>query len=110
MKYEIKQDETGQKYVEVDLRGYDLINNPLLNKGRSFTVEERAAFKLRGLVPPAYLPLEEIVDKNYQIVVNSPDDLERHIFLRNLQDRNETLFYAVMNKYIEEIMPIVSKP
>ncbi|RTK98321.1 MAG: NAD-dependent malic enzyme [Proteobacteria bacterium] len=110
MKYEIKQDETGQKYVEVDLRGYDLINNPLLNKGRSFTVEERAAFKLRGLVPPAYLPLEEIVDKNYQTVVNSPDDLERHIFLRNLQDRNETLFYALMNKYIEQIMPIVYTP
>lgn len=110
MKLNIKLDETGQKYVEVDVNGYELINNPVLNKGRSFTAEERAAFKLRGIVPPAYLPLDEIVDKNYQIVVNSVNDLERHIFLRNLQDRNETLFYAVLNKYIEQIMPLVYTP
>lgn len=106
----VKIDETGQKYVEVDVTGYELISNPILNKGRSFTAEERVLFKLRGLVPPAYLTLDDIVDKNYQIVVNSPNDLERHIFLRNLQDRNETLFYALLNKYIEEIMPLVYTP
>ncbi|MDD3266209.1 MAG: NAD-dependent malic enzyme [Burkholderiales bacterium] len=110
MGLDVKIDETGQKYVEVDVTGYELINNPILNKGRSFTAEERVLFKLRGLVPPAYLTLDEIVDKNYQIVVNSPNDLERHIFLRNLQDRNETLFYALLNKYIEEIMPLVYTP
>lgn len=110
MELNIKTDETGQKYVEVDVDGYELINNPILNKGRSFTAEERAAFRLRGIVPPAYLSLDEIVDKNYQIVLNSSDDLERHIFLRNLQDRNETLFYAVLNKYIEAIMPLVYTP
>lgn len=110
MELNIKFDETGQKYVEVDVDGYELINNPILNKGRSFTAEERSAFRLRGIVPPAYLSLDEIVDKNYQIVLNSSDDLERHIFLRNLQDRNETLFYAVLNKYIEAIMPLVYTP
>ena len=110
MKLNYQIDETGQKYIEVDVDGYDLINNPLLNKGRSFSAEERSLFRLRGIVPPAFLPLDEIVDKNYQIVVNSPSDLERHIFLRNLQDRNETLFYALLNKYIEQIMPLVYTP
>ncbi len=110
MKLNIKRDETGQKYIEVDVSGYDLINNPVLNKGRSFTAEERIAFRLRGIVPPAYLPPSEIVDKNYQIVVNSPSDLERHIYLRNLQDRNETLFYALLDKYTEQIMPLVYTP
>lgn len=110
MKLNIKLDETGEKYVEVDVEGYDLINNPILNKGRSFTADERASFHLRGIVPPAYLPLEEIVDKNYQIVLNSPNDLERHIYLRNLQDRNETLFYALLDKYIEQVMPLVYTP
>ena len=60
MKLNIKRDETGQKYIEVDVSGYDLINNPVLNKGRSFTAEERIAFRLRGIVPPAYLPPSEI--------------------------------------------------
>ena len=110
MKLNIKRDETGQKYVEVNVNGYDLINNPILNKGRSFTAEERASFRLRGIVPPGYLPLEEIVDKNYQIILDSPNDLERHIFLRNLQDRNETLFYAMLAKYTEQIMPLVYTP
>ena len=110
MKLNIKRDETGQKYVEVDVNGYDLINNPILNKGRSLTAEERGAFRLRGIVPPGYLPLEEIVDKNYQIILDSPNDLERHIFLRNLQDRNETLFYAMLAKYTEQIMPLVYTP
>ncbi len=110
MKIEIKKDETGSKYVELDIEGYDIINNPVLNKGRSFTPDERAALHLKGIVPPAYLPLSEVVDKNYQIVLNSPNDLERHIFLRNLQDRNETLFYAMLAKFTEEIMPLVYTP
>ena len=110
MKYETKIDETGSKYIELEVEGYDIINNPILNKGRSFTPDERSALHLKGIVPPAYLPLDEVVEKNYQIVLNSPNDLERHIFLRNLQDRNETLFYAMLDKYTEEIMPLVYTP
>lgn len=110
MKIEIKKDESGQKYIELDIFGHEIISNPLLNKGRSFSNEERAVFKLRGLVPAGNFPLEEIVDKNYHVLLNKPTDLERHIFLRGLQDRNETLFYALLNKYIEQIMPIVYTP
>lgn len=110
MKINIKKDEEGQKYVELDIYGYDLINNPLLNKGRSFSHEERVNFKLRGIVPPSNFPLEEIVDKNFQVILDKSTDLERHIYLRSLQDRNETLFYALLNKYIEKIMPLVYTP
>ncbi len=110
MKIDIKKDDKGQKYVELDVYGYDLINNPLLNKGRSFSHEERVNFKLRGIVPPSNFPLEEIVDKNFQVILDKSTDLERHIYLRSLQDRNETLFYALLNKYIEKIMPLVYTP
>lgn len=110
MKIDIKKDDKGQKYVELEVYGYDLINNPLLNKGRSFSHEERVNFKLRGIVPPSNFPLEEIVDKNFQVILDKSTDLERHIYLRSLQDRNETLFYALLNKYIEKIMPLVYTP
>jgi len=110
MKLDYHIDETGQRYIEVGVSGYELINNPLLNKGRSFTAEERKTFRLRGIVPPAYLPLDEVVEKNYQIVINSRSDLDRYIYLRNLQDRNETLFYALLSKYTAEIMPFVYTP
>ena len=106
----VKSDETGQKYIELDQLGYDIINNPLLNKGRSFSHTERVAFKLRGLVPPSNFGLDEIVTKNYQVMINKSSDLERHIYLRGLQDRNETLFYAVLAKHIEEVLPLVYTP
>lgn len=110
MKLDIKIDENGQHFVELDINGYELVNNSILNKGRSFTAEERNDFKLHGIVPSAYFSLDEIVEKNYQIIMNIADDLDKHIFLRNLQDRNETLFYALLNKYIEDIMPLVYTP
>jgi len=110
MKIDIKKDDVGQKYIELDIFGYDLINNPLLNKGRSFSHDERVTFKLRGIVPPSNFELHEIVDKNYQVIQDKPNDLERHIYLRSLQDRNETLFYALLNKYTEQIMPLVYTP
>jgi malate dehydrogenase (oxaloacetate-decarboxylating) len=110
MKFNALKDETGQKYLEVDSYGYELINNPILNKGRSFPEGERIAFKLRGLVPPSSYSLESVVDKDYKVIQNLTDDLGRHIFLRGIQDRNETLFYAILNKYIEEMMPLVYTP
>lgn len=110
MKFTTKYDEAGQKFLEVNVRGYELINNSILNKGRSFTSDEREEFQLYGILPSAYFPLDEIVDKNYQVVINIADDLDKHIFLRNLQDRNETLFYALLDKYIEDIMPLIYTP
>lgn len=110
MKFKIERDESGQQFLEVNIKGYELINNSVLNKGRSFTPDERAEFELYGILPSAYFSLDEIVDKNYQIVMNTENDLDKHIYLRNLQDRNETLFYALLNKYIEDIMPFIYTP
>ncbi len=110
MKINISKDKDGQKYLEVDANAYDLINNPLLNKGRSFSEEERAAFHLEGLVPPSSYSLDSVVEKDYRIIENLTDDLGRHIFLRGIQDRNETLFYALLNKYTEQMMPLIYTP
>ena len=110
MKLNVCKDETGQKYLEVDTYGYDLINNPILNKGRSFSEQERIDFKLRGLVPPSSYSLDDVVDKDYKVIQNLTDDLGRHVFVRGMQDRNETLFYALLGKYTEEMMPLVYTP
>lgn len=110
MKINLKKDEAGNKYIEVDKVGYELIDNPILNKGRSFSPEEHGLLKVRGLVPPKTISLDEVVEKNYKVLQNKPNDLERHIFLRAIQDRNETMFYALINRYIEEIMPLIYTP
>ncbi|MFN7094010.1 MAG: hypothetical protein ACK4M7_01465, partial [Burkholderiales bacterium] len=110
MYFKIKTGGDQQKYLETDYFGYDLINNARWNKGTSFTEEERDAFGLHGLIPPHQFQLAEIVDKRYTTMLGKPSDLEKHIYLRALQDRNETLFYALLDKHIEEIMPLVYTP
>jgi malate dehydrogenase (oxaloacetate-decarboxylating) len=110
MRFQIKQDANGQKYLETDKFGYDLIYDQLLNKSTAFTAEERDAFQLHGLIPPHQFELHDIVEKRYHTLLAKPTDLEKHIFLRQLQDRNEVLFYALIDKHIEEVMPLVYTP
>ncbi|CAL7962918.1 NAD-dependent malic enzyme 2 [Gammaproteobacteria bacterium] len=110
MKINIKKDKTGGKYVEVDVDGYGLIANPILNKGRSFSDEERESLGLRGLVPPGTVTLDEVVNKDYNVLKLKVDDLGRHIYLRAIQNRNETLFYALLNRHIEEMLPLIYTP
>jgi malate dehydrogenase (oxaloacetate-decarboxylating)(NADP+) len=90
--------------------GAELLHNPLLNKGSAFTEVERDALGLRGLLPPRPTTIEEQVIRvtaNYRA---KPNDLERHIFLASLLDRNETLFYRVVVENMEELMPIIYTP
>jgi len=110
MKINIKKDGVGSKYVGVDIHGYALITNPILNKGRSFSTEEKESLKLRGLVPTGTLTLDKEVDKSYHLLKQKVDNLDRHIYLRTLQDCNETLFYALLNRYIEEMLPLIYTP
>src|ERR1700692_3233861 len=72
-------------------RGMDLLNHQLLNKSTVFTVEERSRFGLHGLLPPQVETLEEQVVRAYEAYQRKDDDLERHIYLRALQDTNEVL-------------------
>jgi malate dehydrogenase (oxaloacetate-decarboxylating) len=105
---------TKQQTVPSDLpdlpRGMDLLNRQGLNKGTAFSEEERIKFGLQGLLPPHVESLEEQVVRAYEAYKRKDEDLERHIYLRALQDTNEVLFYRLMLDHIEEMTPIVYTP
>ena len=94
----------------VRLRGMELLNNPALNKGTAFTLDERETFGLHGLLPPVVESLDDQSVRAYQAFSLKPNDLERHIYLRQLQDANEVLFYRLLLGHIEEMLPIVYTP
>ena len=96
--------------IATALTGTQLIDTPLLNKSTAFTQEERHLLLLEGLLPPHYETLDEQVARCYEAFSEQPTDLEKHIYLRNLQDTNETLFYRLMLEHITEMMPIVYTP
>jgi malate dehydrogenase (oxaloacetate-decarboxylating) len=94
----------------VRLRGVDLLNNPALNKGTAFDEVERTAFALNGLLPPIVESLDAQCDRAYEAFGLKHNDLERHIYLRQLQDANEVLFYRLLLDHVEEMLPIVYTP
>jgi len=96
--------------VETSLTGYDLINTPMLNKGTAFTEAERDTFRLHGLLPPHIGSLAEQVERRLKVLRAFETDFERYAFLRDLQDTNETLFYALLVGNIEELLPLVYTP
>jgi len=91
-------------------RGMDRLDTPLLNKGTAFSADERTELGLNGLLPPQAETLDEQVLRAYEAFQRKPDDLERHVFLRALQDTNEVLFYKLLLDHIEEMTPLVYTP
>jgi malate dehydrogenase (oxaloacetate-decarboxylating) len=96
--------------LEVPFVGHLLLERPLFNKGTAFTAEERRAFGLLGLLPPIQETLDEQAARAFEAYGDKPTDLERHIYLRQLQDANETLFYRLLLDHLGEMMPIVYTP
>jgi malate dehydrogenase (oxaloacetate-decarboxylating) len=96
--------------TKVGLKGYELINDPTLNKGTAFTEAERDLFHLHGLLPPHIGALDDQVARRMKMLRRFQTDFERYAFLRELQDTNETLFYAVLVRHLEELLPIVYTP
>jgi len=96
--------------VRTALSGYELLNDPLLNKGTAFTEAERDAFELHGLLPPHVATLDYQVKRRLDAFRKLGSDMQKYVFLRGLQDSNETLFYALLTRNIEEMMPIVYTP
>src|SRR5260221_5823711 len=90
--------------------GYDLLRNPRRNKGRAFTQEERRAFGLEGLLPPAVTTLALQVARRHAEIASLENDLQKYLVLSDLQARNETLFYAVLMSDPAAYMPIVYTP
>lgn len=91
-------------------RGAGILHDPALNKGTAFTEQERDLLGLRGLLPPQTQSLEDQVTRVLGNLRQKPNPLERYIFLVSLQDRNETLFYKVLQEHIEEMMPLIYTP
>jgi malate dehydrogenase (oxaloacetate-decarboxylating) len=91
-------------------RGMDLLDTPVWNKGTAFDDNERAAFGLQGLIPARIESLEEQAGRAYEAFKTKSTDLGRHIYLRQLQDSNETLFYRLMLEHVEEMLPMVYTP
>ena len=96
--------------VRTKLSGYDLLNNPWLNKGTAFTEEERDAFALHGLLPPHVGSLEDQMERRMKALENQPTSFAKYSFMRDLQDANETLYYALLARHIEKLLPIVYTP
>lgn len=90
--------------------GFTLLELPLLNKGSAFTQEERANFNLSGLLPHVIETIEEQHQRSYRQYANFNDDINKHIYLRNIQDTNETLFYHLIGHHLSEMMPIIYTP
>src|SRR5262249_58642725 len=88
----------------------NILETPSLNKGTAFAQSERTKLGLHGLLPPHVESLEEQLVRAYEAYQRKDDDLERHIYLRALQDTNEVLFYRLLLAHIEEMTPMVYTP
>jgi malate dehydrogenase (oxaloacetate-decarboxylating) len=91
-------------------RGRDLLRDPRYNRGTAFTAEERSALGLQGLLPAAVQSLEEQAKRSYEQYRAQPDDLARNTFLAALHDRNEVLYYKLLEEHLKEMLPVVYDP
>jgi malate dehydrogenase (oxaloacetate-decarboxylating) len=101
---------TAEEYLEVYLRGRQVLTDPLLNKGTAFTEEERAGLGLHGLIRSCVSDVETQRARNYEMYQRKQDDIERYIFLQSLLNRNEILFYDLLCHHLPEMLPIVYTP
>ena len=101
---------SSQKFIAPHSKGTALINDPLLNKDTAFTEEERAVYKLNGLLPYHIETIETQTKRAYMQFSAYEKAIDRHIFLRELQDRNETLFFRLVSDHLEEMLPIIYTP
>ena len=109
MDEQFRQTASNQAY-QVSLSGFGLLNSPRLNKGTAFSDRERDVFGLHGLLPPHVGTMEEQMERRMQAFREQPNAFHKYAFLRELQNTNETLFYALLLRNIEEMLPVVYTP
>mgnify|MGYP002748067239 FL=1 len=92
------------------MTAHDILNNPFLNKGTAFTLEERKKLGLIGLLPPYVQTIEEQAAQTYAQMQTKANDLEKRLFLMEIFNTNRTLFYYLFSQHLEEFNPIVYDP
>lgn len=103
--------ESNQRKIKTTARGYDVLRDPALNKGTAFTTEERKALNLIGLLPPVVDgDLEIQLNRAYHAYQSRPTDLDKHIYMWELHDTSVVLFYALLQRHMLEMLPVVYDP
>jgi malate dehydrogenase (oxaloacetate-decarboxylating) len=108
--FDVKHDEHGREYLEVYLDGIALLRLVLTNKGTAFTPDERVALGLDGMLPPQVNSIEQQLERVYAGFKREPSPIAKYSYLRALQERNEILFYALLERHLTEMLPIVYTP
>ncbi|WLQ33433.1 NAD-dependent malic enzyme [Streptomyces castrisilvae] len=100
-----------KRVIRTTARGYEVLRDPGLNKGTAFSEGERAALGLDGLLPPAVTAdMEQQLDRAYAAYSSEPTDLAKHVYMWRLHDNNVTLFYALLQRHLLEMLPVVYDP
>ncbi|MFT3832663.1 MAG: NAD-dependent malic enzyme [Micropruina sp.] len=96
--------------LSLRMRGRRILRNPVANRGTAFTLEQRTELELSGLLPSQVSTIEEQLRRTYAQYSHSPSPLAKYIYLSQLRDRNEVLFYRLLSDNLEEMLPIVYTP
>jgi malate dehydrogenase (oxaloacetate-decarboxylating) len=107
--YDLGRSEDGYP-VRIRARGNQVLSTPMINRGTAFTLEEREALGLTGLLPGGVSTIDGQVRRVYAQYLRQPDDLAKNVYLAHLRDRNEVLFYRLLTERIQEMLPIVYTP
>ncbi|MBK8256092.1 MAG: NAD-dependent malic enzyme [Polyangiaceae bacterium] len=108
--FDIRRDKNGEPFMEVYLEGIALLRLTMTNKGTAFTPEERLSLGLDGLLPPQVNTIEQQLERVYGGFRREPSPIAKYQYLRGLQERNEILYYALLARHLEEMLPIVYTP
>lgn len=107
--FEFGTDESGE-YVKIMARGHQVLSSPGINQGSAFSLANRDALELNGLLPSGVTTLGDQLKRVYAQYRAQPDDLSKYLYLNAMHDRNEVLYFALVSEHIEEMMPIVYTP
>jgi malate dehydrogenase (oxaloacetate-decarboxylating) len=110
LKYITRQDETGKEWLETALTGKALLSTPLLNKGTAFTIEERKTLNLLGKLPYYVETLEEQLLRAKNQFESYNTTLQKYIYLDNLHEKNEILFYKLITENLSQMLPLIYTP
>lgn len=101
---------TNEEFIEVPFKGLILAEHPIYNKGTAFPADERENLGLQGVFPETVSNLDLQKKRTYESFCMKPNDLEKYIYMLSLQDRNETLYYALILDHLTEMLPIIYTP